>query len=207
MRPGLLPRIEYLFITSLPRRGHERFRGANAPVDLTHEDLATLRSWNANLVRFRLVPVLTPEHEPGTSAYAREFLLSVQDQVARLGAILPACQDLGLRVLIDLHAPPGRVHGKPETRKRLFEEAWVQMLFQQVWEQIVVQVVPYPAVWGYDLLHEPRGSTGKWRAVADATIERIRHIDPDRTIVVEPRGGAPRRLPELEPFDPDANVT
>ena len=61
-------------------------------------------------------------------------------------------------------------------------------------------------VWGYDLVNEPcEGTVGEgcldWQALATATAKRVRAIDPEHAIVIEPSPwGGPEAIENLDPI-------
>ena len=76
-----------------------------------------------------------------------------------------------------------------------------------VWEMIARRYRCKKAVWGYDLVNEPvegvvpEGLMG-WHALATATARKIRQIDPDHAIIIEPGPwGGPQGLDWFEPLD------
>ncbi|MEX2607239.1 MAG: hypothetical protein WD708_07825 [Kiritimatiellia bacterium] len=58
-----------------------------------------------------------------------------------------------VRVLIDVHTPPGGITGRKTMR--LFGEGAFQESLIRNWEKIARRYKDHPAVWGCDLLNEP----------------------------------------------------
>ena len=94
----------------------------------------------------------------------------------------------------------------------LFQRKELQDEFMRAWEEIATRYKGHKAVWGYDLLNEAcEGVVAEgvmnWHELAHETAKRIRKIDPDRAIIIEPAPwGSPDSLNWFEPFDDIANV-
>jgi hypothetical protein len=189
-------------------RGHDlpRLRGVMISQAPKKEDLLELgRKWNANLVRWQLH---RPEVNYG-SADGRDmkaFDAWLEASLKRLDELLPVCEEAGLLVLIDLHTPPGG-HDRKTSQHLVFREEAFQKRFLEVWDHIARRYKNANAVWGYDLFNEPiQGVPAEglmdWQELATAAAKRIRAIDPNRAIIVEPDpGGPPEGLDFLQPID------
>jgi hypothetical protein len=190
-------------------RGHDlpRLRGAMVDPDI---DPASLRvfgqEWNANLVRWQLVRRQRVRDGADLAAYDRWL----QSALKQLDAALPFCQRYGLRVVVDLHSPPGGENvggaGYAGSDHGLFTDAACQRKFVEVWRQMARKYKDVEAIWGYDLANEPVETVGgddlgDWQDLAERTARAIRAIDPRRAIIVEPpQWGSPQGLLELRPL-------
>jgi hypothetical protein len=190
-------------------KGHDlpRLRGAMISPDIDEEGLRVLgRDWNANLIRWQLIR-RGPIRDPLDLAAYERWL---QSALGGLDAGLPLCRKFGLRVVVDLHSPPGgrlTSGGYAGSDHGLFTNAACQQKFVQVWQHMARRYKGERAIWGYDLANEPvEGVVGAglsdWQELAERTARAIRAIDPERTLIVEPPNwGSPEGLAELQPLD------
>jgi len=188
-------------------KGHDlpRLRGAMISPRVTEADLRVLGGqWKANHVRWQLNWGGFP-HGPADRASVEEYRRWLDSSLDHLDGLLPVCEELGIMVLIDLHTPPG---GRNEAKEcRMFKEQRFQDAFVEVWEMIARRYRSNKTVWGYDLVNEPvegvvpEGLMG-WHALATKTALKIRQIDPDHAIIIEPGPwGSPQGLDWFEPLD------
>lgn len=190
-------------------KGHDlpRLRGAMVGPEIDEEGLRTFgQEWNANLIRWQLIRRGRIADPLDMQAY-RQWLHGALEQ---LDAALPACERYGLKVVLDLHSPPGgrtTEGGYAGSDHGLFTHAECQEEFVAVWREIARKYKDSPVFWGYDLANEPVESVGPpgladWQELAERTAKAIREIDPHRTIVIEPAAwGGPEGLLELAPID------
>jgi len=193
-------------------KGHDlaRLRGAMIGPRVGTEDLRVLGGqWKANHVRWQLIWGGFP-HGPADDGDLEAYHGWIDSELARLDALLPVCREVGLCVLIDLHTPPG---GRNEAKEcQLFKEPRFQEAFIEVWEKIAKRYRGNATVWGYDLVNEPvEGILGDgamdWHTLATKTARRIRELDPDHAIIVEPAPwGSPASLEYFKPIDVDRVV-
>ncbi|NQT40194.1 MAG: cellulase family glycosylhydrolase, partial [Planctomycetes bacterium] len=171
---------------------------------VTAEDLRVLgRQWNANHVRWQLIWGGFP-NGPADKADVAAYEAWLESALVHLDELLPVCREVGLKVLIDLHTPPG---GRDQSsRCRMFAEKMHQEAFLRAWDKIARRYRGNTTVWGYDLVNEPvEGIVGQglldWRSLALQTAKNVRRIDPDHAIVVEPAPwGSPASLDFFEPL-------
>ena len=204
-----LPGRELQAATGPIYKGHElpRLRGAMVSPDINEASLCVLgRQWKANLVRWQLVRREQIDNPPDLAAYERWL----QSALKQLDAALPLCEKYGLRVVVDLHSPPGgRVvpgAGYAGSDHGLFTDAACQRKFVEVWQHMARRYKDAKAIWGYDLTNEPVESAAgeelaDWQDLAERAGKAIRAIDPERAIIVEPpQWGSPQGLRELRPL-------
>lgn len=189
-------------------KGHTtpRLRGAMISRNIDEEGLRVLgQQWNANLVRWQLIRTGPIDNPLDLVAYDRWL----QSALKQLDAALPLCEKYGLRVVVDLHSPPGGQRtsgGYAGSDHGLFTDAACQRRFVELWQQMARKYKDVKVIWGYDLANEPietlvEDDLADWPELADRTARAIRAIDPERTIIVEPaQGGSPPGLAELEPL-------
>ncbi|MCS7306845.1 MAG: glycoside hydrolase family 5 protein [Thermoguttaceae bacterium] len=189
--PGLAPGI--------------RLRGAMISPQVTEEDLRVLGGqWKANHVRWQLLWGGFP-HGPADRANVAEYEAWLESALKHLDHLLPVCRELGIKVCIDMHTPPG---GRdPDGVYRMFRQKEFQDAFMGLWEKMARRYRDQPAVWGYDLVNEPTEALTPeglldWQQLAERTARRIRQIDPVHAIIIEPTPwGSPEGLDWLEPVD------
>jgi sugar phosphate isomerase/epimerase len=182
----------------------ERLRGAMVSPEASAGDLMALgRDLGANHVRWQLTWGGFPRG-PADAAPPEAYRAWLEGALERLDEALPACARAGLRVIVDLHSTPG---GRDEAfDARIFKEARWQDEFLRAWEAIARRYRTSAVVWGYDLANEPaEGRLGPglrpWRELALETARRIRAVDADHFIVVEPAPWAePSALAAFEPL-------
>jgi hypothetical protein len=183
-----------------------RLRGAMIGGGVGADDLRTLAAdWGANHVRWQLNWNGFP-NGPADTATMERYDAWLEGELKRLDGLLPLCEELGIRVLIDLHSSPGG-RGGPDKSCEIFHRAECQAKFLEVWDRIARRYKDAPAVWGYDLINEPSEGTVAaglmdWPALCRETARRVRAIDPDRAIVIEPGPwGSPAGLDDFEPLE------
>ena len=179
--------------------GHDlpRLRGAMVSPRIDEEGLRVLgQEWKANLIRWQLIR----HHTPGQTAPMENYDAWLEGELKRLDALLPACEKYGLRVVLDLHSPPGgkgTSSGYVGSDDRLFSDPACQEKLVEVWRHMARRYKQKDIIWGYDLVNEPvedyvAPGCNDWQELAERTARAIREIDPVRTIIVEPAewGGA-----------------
>ena len=189
-------------------KGHDlpRLRGAMVSPNIDAEGLRVLgRQWHANLVRWQLIRTEKIDDGLDLAAYDRWL----QAALKQLDAALPLCEKYGLRVVVDLHSPPGGRRlsgGYAGSDHGLFNDAACQRKFIEVWQHVARRYKDTKAIWGYDLANEPvEAAAGvelaDWQDLAEQAAKAIRAIDPERAIIVEPPDwGNPQGLRELRPL-------
>lgn len=183
-----------------------RFRGAMVSPDVSAADLHVLGGqWHANLIRYQLYWVTQDGRFDGWRDPAA-FDAWLEGRLRHLDEILPACRREGIRVVVDLHSPPGGNIMLPGGAWPLFQEKAYQVKFGQVWDKIARRYKGNKTVWGYDLANEPiEGAVADglmdWHTLATKTARAVRRIDPDHALIVEPGpGGSYDQLPYFPPL-------
>ena len=178
-------------------------RGVMSPMrPMTENDFRTLHDWGVQLLRYQM----------NRNWGARNADRDLDDYDRWLGGkldhlesfVLPMAEKYGMKVVIDLHMPPG---GKGEgDEMNMFHEPDYAAHFIKVWERIAKRFCGHVAVYGYDLVNEPvqkrppANGMDCW-ALQRKTAERIREIDPDTPIVVESNLAASPYAFPAKPFD------
>lgn len=193
--------------------GHQapRLRGTMISPNIDAAGLRVLgHDWNANVLRWQLIRF----GRPGSATAPGAYDTWLENELKRLDAALPLCEQNGLMVVVDLHSPPGgkgTVSGYIGSDNGLFVEPKAQDKFVETWRKISMRYKDQKAIWGYDLANEPveddvAEGCLDWQGLAERAAHAIRAIDPARTIIVEPANwGGPDGLNELAPL-PVSNV-
>jgi endoglucanase len=178
--------------------GLPRLRGAMVSQDATPADLHVLGGdWHANLIRWQLSWDL-PEGSDTVRRDPAAYAAWLDGALKRLDAALPVCRRSGLRVVVDLHSPPGSEWLLPDHTWPLFQRSSDQARFLAVWDRLARLYRGNKTVWGYDLANEPiEGDVAPgledWHGLATVAARRVRAIDPDHAIIVEALAGQPFR--------------
>lgn len=191
--------VEYALVKDQPR-----LRGTMLSTQVTAADLKLLgQQWKANHVRW---PLLwdSVSYSPADNADLKAYDAWLEKAIARLDQLLPVCEQVGLKVLIDLHTPPGGRDHKT-LYYRMFEEKRFQDAFLQLWKKIAHHYQGNMTIWGYDLLNEPaEGYVASplldWQPLALQAAQNIRKIDQQHAIIVESYWGDPAQLSKFAPL-------
>lgn len=188
--------------------GHEepRLRGAMISPDITPESLRVLgKEWNANLIRWQLIRY-------GPAAKLRtvaEYDAWLEGALKKLDAMLPVCEEYGVRVVLDLHSPFGgapTVSGYVGTDSGIFTNRAAQDKFVADWGRMARRYRDSRVIWGYDLANEPveeevADGCDTWQVLATRAAQAVRKSDTRHAIIVEPTPwGGPEALENLEPI-------
>ncbi len=177
-----------------------RLRGVMVSPDPQAADLNTLGQWKANLIRWQL----TLNNEAARDAAYYDQWLNAK--LGQIDALLPVCRQNGLKVIIDVHTPPGG-YDQTSNEHRIFRESRYSAQLKNIWERIAQRYRNNATIWGYDLVNEPHvNDVAKWQSLAQDLATRIRRIESTRRIIVESRYGHPGRIDELRPLSGIANV-
>jgi len=186
-------------------RGHSltRLRGVMHGPKFEEKNIRDLAEWGCNLIRWQLTWGGFP-HSPADKAEPEAYDQWLNARLDELDQALALCEKLGIMVLIDVHTPPG---GRDQQKYcRMFYVKRFQDQFLDIWDRIARRYKGNKTVWGYDLVNEPFvGKVGDgmmgWQELAAATAKRVRAIDPDHAIILEPIWGSPPQLDNLIPVD------
>jgi len=192
-------------------RSQDRLRGAMVSPNIDAESLKVLGSvWHANLIRFQLIR----SGRAGQASGLDDYDPWLEGELQKLDRALPSCKQYGIKVVVDLHSPPGgkaTAGGYMGSDAGLFRDPRAQEKFVQVWTKIAKRYKDATPIWGYDLANEPvEEDVGEdcedWQGLAERTAKAIRAIDPVRAIIIEPTGwGGPDGFKDFAPL-PVSNV-
>lgn len=209
--------VKLIAVRSLPQRlqlpadvgpaykGHDlpRLRGVMSPQQFREADFVTLQQWNVNVVRWQMT-----RHwgQANTDMDLAEYDKWIDSELADLHKAAASAQKHGIKLVIDLHTPPG---GRlPDRTLRMVMEKKYQDHFVKVWQRIATQFKDNPAIWAYDLINEPSQNqlspdgVADWLGVQILAAKAIRKIDPTTAIAFEVDGwDSPEHFTWLAPVD------
>lgn len=165
-------------------KGHSvpRLRGTMVNTSMTSSDLSVLASWKANVVRWQL----------GGTAYAQglgtpTFSTALNNELAKMDALLPNMASYGIAVTLDLHSLSSRQFDNAANQKKLID----------TWRTLAARyknggINSYSAtIWAYDINNEPRDDA--WTEslltlseLSEQTALAIREVDTTKAIIIEP---------------------
>ena len=159
-------------------------RGCMLPHATKEDDIATLASWGATLVRFQIARNWSGVDDNQDLA---EYAAWVDSRLDNLEDVLKWCAARGMKVCVDLHTPPGGKRAGDRAMNMFFEKRFADA-FVETWKRIATRFKGHAALYGYDLVNEPiqrvPAPFSYWELQRRAA-EAIRAIDPDAPIVVE----------------------
>lgn len=207
---SLYPRVNGNFRVAYPDSVAKRpqLRGVQLPaVRCTEDDFKTLAEWGTTLVRYQMTNA--PHVRDGEfpeSALPRYFAW-LDERLDHLDRqILPWANRYGMKVVIDLHEPPGkRVKGGGEFLMMIDEE--YREAFLKVWRMIATRFKGRSGIYGYDLVNEPhqtrRTAVDYWN-IQRMAAEEIGKIDGETPIIIESNAmDSPRTFTYLSPLAMD----
>ena len=189
-------------------KGHAlpRLRGTMVQPDISPESLRVLGSeWKANAIRWQLIQYVPAGREPSLAQYDSWL----EGELTKLDRLLPVCVESGVRVVVDLHSPPGGARtssGYIGSDAGLFTNSAAQAKFVAVWRKIAHRYRDSTIIWGYDLANEPveeevGDGCEDWQQLATRAAQAIREIDSTHAIIVEPSPwGSPSSILNLDPL-------
>ena len=161
-------------------------RGVMLPIrDCVESDFATLHGWKVTLVRYQMVRGWFKEND---NQDLPEFDLWLNERLEHLeNVILPLARKYGMRVVVDLHVPPGGICGGE--MNMFHERKWADH-FVECWKRIAKRFKQRPEIYGFDLINEPLQMRASpcgldYWSVQCRAAEAVRNIDPVTPIIVE----------------------
>ncbi len=176
-------------------------RGVMSPVPekITEQDIRDLGKWGANLLRYQIVDGLRNNGRDVT-----EYARWIDRALDKLDTLMPVLREQDIRVIIDMHFPPGGRYSRGgvlgtagaeaadafgnKARFLMMEEPVYRQAFLDTWKRIAARYKGNPVIFGYDLVNEPeqRGPAkfDYWTLQFDAA-KAIRAIDPETPVIVE----------------------
>ena len=170
---------------------------------MTEDDIETMHGWGATLIRFQICRNWSGNDD---NQDLEEYAAWIDSRLDNLEDVLRWADARGMKVVIDVHVPPGGKRAKDREMNMLhndvFAEAWID-----TWRRIATRFKGKPAIYGYDLINEPhqngRAKNDYWTLQRRAA-EAIRAIDPDTPIVFASNlANAPSAFEYLSPLRMD----
>ena len=154
---------------------------------LHDEDFAKLASWGVTLVRYQMSrnwPFADTERD--LADYDDWMKIKLDHLEER---VVPFAAKYGIKVVVDLHMPPGGRSADHELN--MFYEPEFADHFVETWRRIARRFKGSPAICAYDLVNEPHQtyhSVGgnDYLSLQVRAAKAIREIDPNMPVVVEP---------------------
>ncbi len=163
-----------------------RFRGVTVGENINAADIAVLKSWKVNLVRFQL------NYPSADTASLTAYDAWLDDELDKIAGLLPIFQQNGIKVALLMYMPPGGFQQyKPLPRHRVFTSEDAKNAFVAAWQKITTRFKGDDRIYGFDLLNEPREITSQaavdnWDNLSFVTASAVRAIDASRLIIIEP---------------------
>ena len=173
------------FVGSVFFVANKPLRGCMLPARATTEDdIETLHRWGATMARFQIMRrFLNVEDNQDLP----EYWAWVDKRLDNLEDVLRWAQERGMKICVDLHSFPGGVRASDRDSNMLYDEKWAAA-FVETWRRIATRVKGHPALYGYDLVNEPKQTsfaTISYWEIQRRAAEAVREIDPVTPIVVE----------------------
>lgn len=175
-------------------KGHSlpALRGAMAHPEMKREDLRVFaEEWGGNLIRWQLLHLPKKGSEKDYEVYDRWL----DKALLKLDDVLRWSKEFGVKVVVDLHSPPGGKVGGGWVATGsgdFWSTPASQEHFLKTWRRIAERYKDeHDVIWGFDLLNEPDDRTvteagDDWQTLAGKAARVIRAVDPRRTLIVEP---------------------
>jgi len=144
---------------------------------------------------------------PGESLAAR-----LQASVAQWGTLIDWCLSQRMHVVLaatlDVNWPSRGVW--PDDGRALWSDPSAQAEFVEAWGELAQQYLGVKGI-VFDLLNEPQGRTAgeidnnhavakdAWNLLHQLALAQVRHVDPDRWVIVQPVWGDQKNFADLQP--------
>ncbi len=187
----LYPRVNGDYRVSYPARVAQLpvLRGVMLPGGKCKEDdFRTLHAWGATLARYQMIRDWGAQNANQDLADFDRWLTGKLDHLEH--DVLPWARKYGLRIVVDLHVPPG---GRSGGEMNMFHDATWADHFITCWKWIATRFKGHSEIYGYDLINEPEQQErspeglGYWDVQRRAA-EAVRAIDPATPIIIESNG-------------------
>ena len=162
-------------------------RGVMSPSrPMNEDDFVKLRGWGVRLLRYQMNRFWNMHDANRDLDDYDKWLGSKLDHLEAV--VLPLAEKYGIKVVIDLHMPPGGRASDGEMN--MFYEPEYAEHFVGWWRKIARRFRANPALYGYDIVNEPQqtynpaGGMG-WLGLQKKAAKAIREIDPSTPIIIE----------------------
>ena len=178
-------------------------RGVMSPHRMTEADFDTLQAWGATLLRYQMWGYRQKKDAPVDFAAYDRWLAEKLDHFDSF--VLPQAAARGMKVVLDLHTPPGNRDAANDLR--MCHDSECADFFVETWRRIAARFKGREGIYGYDLVNEPMQTSEAlpgcdfWTLQKRAA-EAIREIDPDVPVIVEANSqDSPSAFATLSPLD------
>ena len=169
-----------------------RMRGVMSPSrPMNEDDFRTLHEWGATLLRYQMV---RGTGDVNGNKDLAEYDLWIDGNLNHFDTfILPMAVRHGMKVVLDVHVPPGGRDGNGDMN--MFYETKYADHFVEMWRRIARRFAGRKGIYGYDLVNEPfqnrvaKPDCDYWNLQRRAA-EAVRGEDLFTPIVVEANGRA-----------------
>lgn len=154
------------------RRRPGGFRGVMSPGRhhfITADDIATLHAWKANLLRLQI------QVDRKKVACEEDFDRLLAERLTDVDRVLGHCRRYGIKVVLDLHTPPGT--RKNKHAGNMIPADYDTAPLRRAWRTIASRYSGDPILYGYDILNEPGCAPDVWDRIFRETVAEIRRID------------------------------
>ena len=158
-------------------------RGTMVGYQMEEEDVATLASWGANLIRLQIGGSEMIKAENPEAWFA-----ALSNRLDWCEAVMDRCARHDIKVVLDLHVGPGCAVSKNAANllpKDYLGHAYDPSDLVRAWRIIAARFRNHPATYGYDILNEPSVEPETWRQICREVIAAVRPIDPATPFVVQ----------------------
>jgi hypothetical protein len=179
-------------------------RGVMSPAsDMNEDDFKTLKKWGVTLLRYQM---MRNWHGVNTNRDLDEFDRWLDGKLDNFdNVVLPMAVKCGIKVVLDLHVPPGgRDHSGD---MNMFYETEYANHFVETWRRIARRFKGRKGLYGYDLINEPMQSRETCPGIDYWSLQRraaeaVREEDPRTPTMVESnRWDSPSAFKYLSPVD------
>ncbi len=163
-------------------------RGAMSPTVYRKGDIDVLASWGGNLLRWQM-------NAWGHVKSARdlaEFNRWIDRELDTIEQVLDDCERLGLKLVLDLHSPPGG--SREDNDHVMYHEPEYTQAFIAVWQKIALRFKGRSSrFFGCNLINEPvqqQKSAADYLKLQYEAAKAIREIDPEIPVIIESNNAA-----------------
>lgn len=175
-------------------------KGFTVLTTASEKDIQDLAGFGANVARLMMIC-------PNVDSLPREaYDAWLIEEMTRIDRLLPILRTNKVKVIINLHTPPGGFASYGALPKfRLFTEAWAQDAFSHTWELLSSRYGKNKSVTALQLLSEPAVGAGdapgllRWEELSRKVIGIIRKQDKRHPIIISPAYANPNRLRKMRP--------
>lgn len=161
-----------------------RVRGFNMYTGITDADIDALQRFGPNTVRYAIA------WNEADDATLEEYNAHIDAELPRIDEIVSRCAGLGIKVILNLHSPPGGFLSRNPSYHRMFAEAQFQQAAIDTWVKLATRYKDNANVVAYDLYNEPAqhkvaAGLKDSNQLHLATINAIRALGDNHKIIVE----------------------